>query len=34
MEMFNTFNIIKTLWNYFTCEFLPYYLSTKVVFYV
>jgi len=28
--MFNTFNIIETLQNYFTCKLLPYNLSSEV----
>jgi len=29
-EMFNLFKITETLQNYFTCEVLPNYLSSKV----
>jgi len=28
--MFNMFNIMETLQNYFTCELLPDYLGSKV----
>jgi len=30
VETFSMFNITEYLWNYFTCKFLPYCLSSKV----